>query len=219
MFQAIIFDLDGTLLDTIDDLADSMNEVLCKKKFPTHSIDKYKLYVGDGVEKLIVKSLPEKFKENDSLIQACMHEFKEEYAKRWNKKTKPYEGIGEMLDKLFMKEIKVAILSNKPDEFTKLCVKKLLPGWDFAMVKGTAEDGIKKPDPRAGKSVAEQLQVRPADVLYIGDTNTDMLTAVNAGFYPIGVSWGFRSKKELIESGAKKIIDKPMQIIELLGAR
>lgn len=214
-YKAIIFDLDGTLLDTIDDLADSMNGVLARRGIPTHDVDKYKYFVGDGMSTLVKRALPQDIS-NDSLVSECITEMREEYGKRWANKSCPYEGIPELLDMLAAEGIKTAILSNKPDEFTKIVVEKLLSRWKFEVVLGERSGIPKKPDPTGAMEIADLLNIPPEEFLYLGDTNTDMLTANAAGMYAVGVLWGFRKADELIKSGAQILLEKPVDLIEVL---
>jgi phosphoglycolate phosphatase len=126
--------------------------------------------------------------------------------------------VGEMLDALMRKEIKTAILSNKPDDFTKLCVEKILPKWKFDIVQGVEPGGSPKPDPSSALKISETLGIRPAEFVYLGDTNTDMQTAVAAGMSPIGALWGFRSAEELLDNGAKVLIEKPGDLLNFFQA-
>ena len=214
-FKAVLFDLDGTLLDTIEDLADSMNIVLTRMGFPTHEAAAYKYHVGDGVRELAVRVLPENHKDGDT-IKKCIAAMRQEYGSRWDKKTHPYPGIPELLDALTARGIKMAVLSNKPDPNTKVVVAKLLPKWRFDYVAGERAGIPRKPDPGAALSIAEQLDIAPKEFLYLGDTNTDMKTACAAGMYPVGALWGFRTADELLASGAKALIKHPTELLALL---
>jgi len=211
-YKAVIFDLDGTLLDSLEDLADSMNVVLGNAGFPIHGVESYKYFVGDGMEKLVLRTLPEKHRDIET-IKKCMEKIQEEYAKRWNIKTKPYDGIANLLDVLTEKSIHMAVLSNKPDNFTKLIVKELLPKWEFKAVYGQRESTPRKPDPTAALEIAGILGLQSREILYLGDTGTDMQTASNAGMYAVGALWGFREKEELITNGARTVIDKPLDLL------
>jgi len=214
-YKAVLFDLDGTLLDTLEDLADSMNVVLRRFGFPEHPVEPYKYFVGDGVDNLVLRTLPEAHRD-PATVQLCMAAMREEYARRWADKTHPYDGIPELLDALTARGIRMAVLSNKPDDFTKLCVARLLPRWRFGLVAGMRPSGPKKPDPAGARAAAEHFGLRPAEVLYLGDTNTDMQTAVAAGMFPVGALWGFRTADELVANGAKVLIEKPLDLLQLL---
>lgn len=159
-FKAVLFDLDGTLLDTIDDLADSMNSVLERFGFPEHGIDKYKYFVGDGMDILVRRSLPVSCND-ESLIARCISAMKEEYSLRWAEKTRPYDGIPELLDALSASGVKLSILSNKPHEPTVVVVSKMLADWKFENVAGVRDGVPRKPDPAAAISIAESLGIAP----------------------------------------------------------
>ena len=216
-FKAILFDLDGTLLDTLEDLADSTNAVLAANGFPTHPTDAYRYFVGDGARNLIIRALPEN-RRNEPTISQLLAEYRDVYAKRWDAKSKPYAGVPELLDALVKRgDTKLAVLSNKPDDFTQLCVSRLLPKWKFDIVLGATERFPHKPDPGAANDIARQLKIEPAQFLYVGDTATDMRTAVAAGMRPVGVLWGFRTELELRGAGANHIVKSPMQLTDLLA--
>jgi phosphoglycolate phosphatase len=215
-YRAVIFDLDGTLLDTLDDLADSMNTVLQEHQFPTHPVEAFKTFVGDGVEMLVRRSLPEDRRQDPLLIEECVARMRETYANNWANKTRPYDGVIEMLTELNRRELPTAILSNKPDDFTKLCVGRFLGQVDFAVVQGADERTPHKPDPTGARRVADEMNTDPPACLYVGDTNTDMQTANNAGLFAVGCTWGFRSADELKQYGAKTLIDHPRELIDLL---
>ena len=214
-YKAVVFDLDGTLLDTLDDLADSMNAVLQKHGHPTHPTDAYKIFVGDGVESLVRRTIAIE-KTDEQTIKEFVTEMREEYKGRWDAKTKPYEGVCDMLSVLADRGVKMSVLSNKPEDFTKLCVERFLGGYPFEMVVGVSQTVAPKPDPAGANRISRELDISPEQFLYLGDTNTDMQTANAAGMYPVGVLWGFRSEKELIENGAKMIIDHPSKLPGLL---
>ncbi len=212
--QAAIFDLDGTLLDTIGDIADSMNRVLEEHGLPTHSIDAYKLFVGDGIRELVRRSLPENSRTAvgiDRMVEAMSAE----YDLRWRMKTRMYPGIDAMLEMLVAKGIRLAIVSNKPDSFTRVMVDALLGAWPFEHVIGAEGRFPKKPAPDAALFVAGTMGIAPSRCIYLGDTSIDMITAVRARMTAIGVTWGFRTPDELIESGAEFLIDHPMDLAGL----
>ena len=214
-YRAVLFDLDGTLLDTIDDLADSMNAVLERFGFPPHPVDSYKLLVGDGIQMFVRRALPED-KRDEASVASCVEATREEYARRWAVKTRPYPGVPEMLDAVAARGVAMAVLSNKPDDFTIKCVAKLLAKWSFEVVRGVRADGVKKPDPAGAIETARELGIAPGEFLYLGDTNTDMWTAVAAGMFPVGALWGFRSREELVSSGAKVLVAEPGDVPALL---
>lgn len=214
-FKAVIFDLDGTLLNTIDDLANSMNAVLERSGHPTHGNDAYKYFVGDGMRNLVIRALPED-KRDDASVELCLAEMKKEYGNRWDEKTRPYEGIPELLEALSERGLKLAVLSNKPDNMTQLVISKLLSQWHFDIVAGEKSGVPKKPDPAGAVAIAEKFGIKPGEILYLGDTDVDMKTASSAGMYAVGVLWGFRKSGELIEGGARILISRPEVLLDLL---
>ncbi|MBI5819169.1 MAG: HAD family hydrolase [Verrucomicrobia bacterium] len=213
-YKAVLFDLDGTLLDTLEDLADSMNAVLARLDAPQHPVPAYRYFVGDGVLELCRRVLPAD-RRDEATVKAAAAAMGDEYGRRWTAKTQPYPGIPELLDTLTERQVKMAILSNKNNNFTKLCVEKLLGRWRFDVVQGLDETIHKKPHPSGAVAVARRLKIAPADFLYLGDTNTDMKTAVAAGMYPVGALWGFRTAEELTANGAKVLISKPADLLSL----
>lgn len=214
-YQAVLFDLDGTLLDTIADLADAMNAALEEMRYPTHDLAACKYYVGDGLRNFALRALPDNARDEPT-VERCCELFRAAYAKNWNVKTRAFEGIPELLDALTQRGRKLAILSNKPGDFTKMVVREMLGRWAFAAVQGVGPDGVKKPDPAGALAIAARLDLPPAAFLYVGDTNTDMRTAGAAGMYAVGVTWGFRPAEELTASGASVLIDRPAELLELV---
>jgi len=213
-YKAIIFDLDGTLLDTLQDLAFSVNAILRKKGFKTHPVDNYRYFVGEGIEMLVQRAFPANIIDNSD-IPAYVKEVKEEYSRRWSEHTRPYPGVPEMLDFLQERRIPKAIFSNKPHEFTTITVETLLPAWDFTAVCGIQEGVRRKPDPKGALLIAEKMQLEPEQIVYLGDTNTDMQTAVAGKFFPVGALWGFRSAKELLDGGARILAESPADVTGL----
>ena len=218
-FRAILFDLDGTLLDTLEDLADSMNSVLKAHGFPTHPDDAYRYFVGDGVVKLVSRSLPESARDNDALVSGCVEAMGCEYSQRWAQKTRLYEGIAPLLNELEQMGLKKAILSNKPHELTQAMTQHYLKRWHFDVALGAQDSFPRKPDPRGAWIVAKSLATAPEEFLYVGDTNTDMQTADAAGMFAAGVLWGFRTEQELRESGARALVRRPLEMLSLLSAK
>ncbi len=210
--RAILFDLDGTLLDTLDDLTDSMNAVLTSLDFPSHPANSYKYFVGDGIGTLARRALP-KDKQTPETVKQCVEGMLKEYEQRWDHKTKLYEGVAPLLDELAKKDIQIAIFSNKPDPFTQKTVKRFLSGWQFSYVAGALPGVPKKPDPTGALAIAHHLKIPPQGFLYVGDTNTDMLTALAADMYPVAALWGFRSKNELHDAGAKILLEHPLDLM------
>ncbi len=214
-FRAVLFDLDGTLLDTIDDLADSMNTVLKKFGFPRHEVEKYKYFVGDGMDILVRRALPESCRDEE-LVSSCIQAMKEEYSLHWADKTRPYSGIPELLDAFSSGGIQLSILSNKPHVPTVAVVSIMLAKWKFEMIIGVKEGVPKKPDPASAIGIANNLGILPQDFIYIGDTDTDMKTAIAAGMFPVGALWGFRTGEELIKAGARILVKNPADMLRFI---
>jgi phosphoglycolate phosphatase len=215
-FRAIILDLDGTLLDTLEDLADSMNGALSHFGFPVHALEKYKYFVGDGMESLVKRSLPGSAKNDLQVISQCLEMMRQTYERNWNVKSRPYPGIPELLDTLSARGIKMAVLSNKPHDFTLKIIEELLPAWRLDPIIGERPPVPRKPDPSSALEIANVLGVEPAGFLFLGDTSTDMKTANAAGMFAVGALWGFRNAEELLASGAAKLIAKPAELLGLL---
>lgn len=214
-YKAAMFDLDGTLLDTLDDLGDSCNHVIEAAGYPTHPVEAYKYFVGEGIEMLVTRALPEDQRSAENAA-ATVDKLKAHYAGNWANKTRPYDGIVELLASLTALGLALTVLSNKPDEATKQVIGHFFPDTKFKIVRGARHDLPKKPDPSGALNIAGKLGITPAEFIYIGDTATDMKTAVSAGMYPVGVSWGFRAVEELRNNGAKLLIDEPSELLTLL---
>lgn len=214
-YKALIFDLDGTLLDTLTDLAESGNRVLATMGFPTHPVSAYRTFVGSGLRTLIARILPEESK-GASVYEEAVQRFQDDYSRNWSVNSVPYEGIHEMLDSLDEIGCPISILSNKPHEFTRLCVNHFFPGRSFHLVLGLRPEVPKKPDPSGALEIVGSLDSSPAETLFIGDSSIDMVTALNAGMDAVGVTWGFRTVDELREGGAKFLIDKPSELVKIV---
>ncbi len=213
-FSGVLFDLDGTLLNTIDDLAESMNYVLEKHGLPTHTIDAYKYFVGEGMECLVRKSIPLQVC-TDDFVGVLFNEMKNTYQKRWNLKTKPYDGIIDVLMSIKNTGLHIGVLSNKIHDVTCETICYYFKEVDFDVVIGH-RDFLRKPSPEAALFIARQWGVLPERILYVGDSMVDMQTAANASMVAAGVVWGFRDKKELLENGARYILEKPSDILTIL---
>ncbi|OGI11247.1 MAG: HAD family hydrolase [Candidatus Margulisbacteria bacterium GWE2_39_32] len=211
-YKAVIFDLDGTLVDTIDDIADSMNSVLISLGFPSHDVEAYKQFVGEGLEQLVRKSLPEDHRE-ELTVGLCIAGMRREYSNRSSKKSKPYQGIAELFDALVARKVKLAVLSNKFDEYTKEMICNYFPMYHFDAIFGERLSVPKKPDPAGAIEISQLLGLKPAQFIYVGDSGIDMMTAKRAGMYAVGVTWGFRSEHELLSHGAKMLINNPLDLI------
>ncbi len=216
MKKAVIFDLDGTLLNTLDDLADSTNYALSRFGYPTRTIEEVRQFVGNGVAKLIERAIPEG--KNNSNFEKCLSIFKENYAQNMYNKTAPYNGIIEMLSNLKSKGIKIAVVSNKFDLAVKELCKKYFEGFiDFAAGENEAQGIKKKPAPDTVISVLNEFNFAPEDAVYVGDSDVDIMTAKNSKMPCISVTWGFRDKKFLLENGATILINAPSEIYNHLA--
>ncbi len=214
-FKAVLFDLDGTLLDTLGDIALTMNKVLEENGLPLPPPKEYRYFVGDGARTLVYRTLPLHLRDKEEVIEDLLGQFLEAYRAGWDKNTKLYNGIPEMLDTVCDRGIEMAVLSNKPHEFTCLCVERYLGPWSFGNVLGEKPGIARKPDPAGALTVARQLGIKPEEFLYVGDTSIDIKTATSAGMYPVGVLWGFRDRQELQEAGAKALLERPEEIAAL----
>ena len=214
-FKAVIFDLDGTLINSLQDIADSMNRVLAAKGFPTHNYEDYRYFIGKGLRNLVGRTLSDKDRTEENII-GLYADLTEDYEKNCLQNTKLYQGIPDLLNGLQKHQLKLAVLSNKADSFTRKIADELLAFWPFDVILGSKENLPRKPDPTGALLVSKALNADPAETLYVGDTSVDMSTAIAAGMFPVGVSWGFRTKEELLENGAKIVIDKPEELLELL---
>jgi phosphoglycolate phosphatase len=216
-FSALMFDLDGTLLDTLTDIADSANQVLQSLGYPMHDVGDYRHFVGAGVRILFQRSLPENVVD-DQIVTRCAEAFRDVYGQRWNVSTRLYDGIDTLLDHATACRLGMAVLSNKPDAFTKLCVEHYLAAWPLQPVVGQRDGIPPKPDPAGALEILQELQVPAERCLYLGDSDIDMQTATAAGLYPVGALWGFRSADELVRSGARRLVEHPNQLLDLLSA-
>jgi phosphoglycolate phosphatase len=213
MFKLIIFFFVGTLLNTIDDLADCTNYVLQKNGYPTHEIDAYKYFVGNGVEQLLRRALPKNVAE--TAFSDILNEFMHYYEIHKGDKTAPYEGLVETLESLQEQGIQFAIATNKPHELLPALIRYYFPTIKWAAIFGYRKDTPIKPHPQIVYDILEVTQIDKADTLYIGDTAVDMMTAQNAGIQKVGVLWGFRTQEELEQAHADFIISQPQQLASL----
>lgn len=214
--KAFIFDLDGTLIDSLADLAEAVNRMLEEHGYPRAPLSVFPQYIGDGVRALVSRALPPEAQENED-INARVADYQRHYADTWRSETKPYVGIVETLADLQSRGIKLAVLSNKPDHFTKLCCAHFFPDVPFGPVLGARADVPRKPDPQAALEICRELGVQPEDCAFVGDSGIDMETAVRAGMLPVGVRWGFRGEAELIAHGAKELVSHPDDLVCLIS--
>lgn len=213
MKKLYIFDLDGTLADSLCDLADSVNIVLERHGYPTHETEKYKYFVGNGALKLIERTLPES-ERTPEVIQAVHAEYSKVYAERMLCRTKPYEGIKEVLAELKGRGCKLAVASNKPDDCSVMIVEALFGKEIFDSIHGKREGVPTKPSPDIICQIMEELGAKPDECIHSGDSNVDVQTAHNAGIECIGCTWGFRTEEELVTAGADHIARIPKDILK-----
>lgn len=214
MFKAVIFDLDGTLLNTIEDLANACNYALSQCEFPTHQVEKYKTFVGDGRYKLIQRIVPQQLKDEET-INRVLSLFDEYYEAHMIDMTKPYDGIIELLDELNKAGLHLAVVSNKPHEFAVGVVEKFF-GDKIHLTFGHRSNTPTKPDPYSVIEAMDKFGVDKSKCVYIGDSDVDINTAKNAGIKSVGVAWGFRGAGELLEAGADFIVNTTEELKELI---
>ncbi|MFC0781118.1 HAD family hydrolase [Flavobacterium sp. HJSW_4] len=213
-FKGIIFDLDGTLVNSLEDISDAMNKVLQGLNFPTHTYDTYQYFIGSGLRNLVSKALPAT-NNSDEQIEICFECMINEYREICTLKTKPYDGIVELLENLTSQSIKMAVFSNKADELTKKIASEIFPN-HFDQAIGLSTEALKKPNPFEALEIGKKWNLKPEEILFVGDSDIDMQTAVNANMFPVGVTWGYRTEEELKNSGAKLVVNKASELIEIL---
>lgn len=211
--QAVIFDLDGTLADTLDGIVVSLNQVLRQLGLPTHDRQTYRRFIGDGVEKLVERALPS---DRRGLRDEVLELYLPLLTIRGRELSQPYEGVDRVLDELTRRGLPYAILSNKPHEQTVDVVAHLFPGWSFRIVRGWKAGCPVKPDPQAASQIARELDVPPRHCAFVGDSGVDIQTAINAKMIGIGAAYGLRGRDELIDAGADQIIDTPIELLDLI---
>ena len=213
-YEAAIFDLDGTLVNSLDDLADSANAVLHRHGFPVHDVEAYRYFVGNGSRKLIERILPADHAVDEEFVRDFLAEYKEQYAANLLHKTKPYAGIMEMLEELRRRRIPMAVCTNKHQSAAEVIMEALFPRDMFCEIIGDQVGLPRKPDPRKVLHIMENMGIAGDRTLYFGDTSVDMDTARNAGTFAVGVLWGFRPPEELSEHGADILLKHPMELFE-----
>jgi phosphoglycolate phosphatase len=213
-FDAAIFDLDGTLADTLEDLADATNRLLSAERLPAHDYAWYRRAIGNGVRQLITSAVPAE-KQTEETISTYVGRMMADYDQHCLVRTRLYDGIAEALSALRADGVRLAVNSNKPDEPTRRIVEALIAPGTFEAVVGARPDVPLKPDPAAALQISERLGIAPSRTAYIGDSRVDMLTATAAGMVAVGVSWGFRTKAELVENGAAAVLDHPRELLAL----
>lgn len=213
--KLVVFDLDGTLINSLEDLADSANWMLLQHGYPTHPVDAYRYFVGDGMRKLIERILPLE-ERNDVRIEQCKAEFVAYYTIHMEDKTVVYPGMIELLKELKDRGLKIAVATNKVHIAVAPLMAKYFPGIRFDSMIGQREGIPVKPHPQIMYDILKETGCQPSEALHVGDTATDMQLAHSAGVTPVGVLWGYRPLEELQEAGAKFIIEKPEELLGLV---
>ncbi|MDR3270969.1 MAG: HAD family hydrolase [Peptococcaceae bacterium] len=215
MYRGVTFDLDGTLIDSLEDIADSLNAVLEKNGFPLHDYSAYAQFIGDGMSMLIRRALPVEQRAAER-IEDLLVELRREYQVRYLDKTKPFPGMTETLRVLSERGMKFAVLSNKFDDMTQKIVGELFPDISFDALIGTSETMPRKPDPTGARRIIQRMSVQPGEVIYLGDSGVDMQVAVRVGMFPVGALWGYRSEAELTAQGARRLIHRAPELIDIV---
>ena len=211
--MALIFDLDGTLLDTLASLANSFNRSLGTLGMPTHPVNDYRYFIGDGLRNCVIRCLGNDATEQN--IERLTEIQQADYRQTWRDGAVPYPGIESVLDVLGQDNVPMAVLSNKPHQFVVQIMDYFFPNTRFHPVMGHRPGYAHKPDPTTALLIADELDIKPSQVAFVGDTRADIETAVNAGMHPVGVLWGFREFTELESAGATDIIGSPHELLSL----
>lgn len=215
-YKAVIFDLDGTLLDTIDDIAETLNFVLRSKKLKEFSVDEYKYFVGKGVDNLI-KQVIKKGNFDQSLFDELKAGYYEVYKQQATITTRIYPGVSDLLKSLKGQGLSLNVLSNKPHSQTIEVISYYFGDSTFDLVYGKKTEFLPKPDQASILDILRVLQLNPEEVLYVGDTEVDIQTAKNAKISSVGVLWGFRTANELKTAGADYLVSDPHEIQKIIG--
>lgn len=216
--ELIIFDLDGTLADTISDIASAVNRTLAYFGFPQHPTESYKLMVGEGFRTLMQKALPKEATNDEVLIQSALDRALKDYAENILVETSLFPGVLRLLRTLSKRGYKLAVLSNKPDQMTQTIVRALCGTIDFVAVWGNSAKRPRKPNPESALRIAMMTGVPPERCLFVGDSSIDMLTAKSAGMTAVGALYGYRSREELQGADAEYFIGAPLELLDLIGA-
>ena len=206
MKKIIIFDLDGTLLNTIGDLADAVDYVMRSRNLPEHTNAEYRQMVGGGIKRLVERALPKELAQNEQYVEECVTQFRRYYVDNIDRYTIPYEGITELLHKLQNDGAMLAVASNKFQHGTERLVAKFFGDIEFVAIEGNREGAPLKPDPEIIHNILRKAGVEHSDAVMVGDSGIDIRTAAAAGIDSIGVSWGFRFAEELYDAGATKVV-------------
>jgi phosphoglycolate phosphatase len=212
--QALIFDLDGTLVDSLADLATAVNRMLTDNGYPTCPVSHFPEFIGDGMKKLVERALPENARTSEN-IERCAQGYLERYEECWHDETRVYEGLGDVIIELKAAGVRLAMLSNKPHRFTQMCADHFFQPGTFEIVLGQRDHIPRKPDPTAGFEIADFMNLSPSQCAYVGDSGVDMIFGKAAGMRRIGVLWGFRSQDELAQAGAEWLIERPEDLLDI----
>lgn len=213
--SAVLFDLDGTLIDSLADIGNALNDILMKMGLPTHPLEEYRNLVGDGASELVQKALPPSHR--DALGADVLARYRAHYRSHLVVLTKPYDGVESMLEMLEARDIPKAIVTNKPHDAALEITERVLGRFQWAAVVGQRDGVPHKPHPEGALSVATRLDIDPARCFFVGDTNTDMQTAVRASMIPVGCLWGFRTRRELESAGARYLVSHPSELLALIA--
>ena len=211
--RGVIFDLDGTIAHTLPDFAAAVNLGLASFALPERPIEEIRMMVGEGMPTLCKRAL---VNHPDIPLSEMVGRVMSYYRQHRLDQTRPFDGIPELLDELTARQVPMAVLTNKPQEHTDALMGAFFSRWSFVAIEGYREESRRKPDPRTAMEIIERLGVPPEHVLMVGDSRTDVLTAINAGMVPVGVAWGYRPTEEILAAGAKHLIETPGKLLTLL---
>ena len=215
MIKLVIFDLDGTLLDTIGDLAAACDAVLAVRRLPRHTPDGYRRMVGNGIRRLVERALPEELRD-DATVESVRRDFVDYYIDHIDRFTHPYEGIETVVRTIADRGIGLAVVSNKFQAGTEKLVHRFFGDTEFVAVFGQREGVPLKPDPCSDLEIVRLAGVEPSECLHVGDSAVDIATAHAAGVHSVGVTWGFRPRSELVDAGAEFVVDSPERIFDII---
>lgn len=215
MIRLVIFDLDGTLLDTIGDLSAACDAVLAARGLPRHSEEGYRRMIGNGIRRLVERALPESMRD-ETTVESVRRQFVEYYIDHIDIHTRPYDGIQELVRELSARGVLLAVVSNKFQRGTEMLIRRFFGDTEFVAVFGQREGVPLKPDPQSDMEILRMTGVDPSECVHVGDSQVDMATARAAGVHSTGVSWGFRPREELVASGAEHIADSAAELLDII---